>query len=183
MSEDSSVAESASAAPTPTDPEWRASMISIMQTIVGNLPGTASLGEIVAAAEANPSIRPVLGTMTVQELIDMAVARPESSPDDDEDPEALDLDANGGVIRRRADVPDGDLVILESLSQAGAQNETQLARSTGLTSEQVRLILRQLRSKSYVHVEGSGNKRKIKITRNGGGFLRKRRRRLARSRG
>ncbi len=46
-------------------------------------------------------------------------------------------------------------------------------QATGLASDQVRLILRNLRTKGYIHVEGSGLKRRVKITRHGAGYLRK----------
>jgi hypothetical protein len=76
------------------------------------------------------------------------------------------------VIRRRADVPDGDERVLEFLADQGASTESAIGRGARLTSEQVRLLLRTLRTRGHVHVEGSGAKRRIKITRTGSAWLR-----------
>src|SRR5690606_31816753 len=91
--------------------------------------------------------------------------------DTDEDGALFDLDSPA-VIRRRADVPDGDLRVLRCL-QRGPQRESDVAMHTHLTSEQLRIILRSLRTKGFLHVEGSGLKRRFKITRTGSGYLRK----------
>jgi predicted transcriptional regulator len=151
----------------------------------------------------------MLGYMSVQELIDMAVARPvlatrmettsggattggettsgatsngssrravqESEIEYDEDGNPLmELpDAGPAVIRRRADVPDGDLRILRTLADEGPLSEPVLLRATKLTTEQIKLVIRHLRAKGFIHVEGSAQKRKVKITRNGAAHLRK----------
>ncbi|TPV95803.1 MAG: hypothetical protein B7733_08065 [Myxococcales bacterium FL481] len=144
------------------------------------------MGELIGATQANAQLEPVLARMTVQELIDMARARKTSpdptvagnreAPSDDEIDSDLELpDLGPAVIRRRADVPDGDVLVLTCLSEHGPLGEGTLTRKTRVTSEQLRLTLRQLRTKGYIHIEGSGAKRKIRITRNGTGFLRKKR--------
>jgi predicted transcriptional regulator len=184
------------------DEQWRQSLLDVMRQVVNSLPDETTLGELVAATRGNPHLAPMLGYMSVQELIDMAVARPvasvmsgragldtgtnggttngrrsvsESEIEYDEDGNPLmDLpDAGPAVIRRRADVPDGDLRILRTLADEGPSSEPSLLRATKLTSEQIKLVLRHLRAKGFVHVEGSGQKRKIKITRNGAAQLRK----------
>lgn len=97
-----------------------------------------------------------------------------SEPQFDEDGNPLlDLDTSA-VIRRRADVPDGDVRILSALArQKTGRREAELLQGTSLASDQLRLILRSLRTKGYIHVEGSGTKRRIKITRHGTLYLRK----------
>jgi hypothetical protein len=86
----------------------------------------------------------------------------------------MDLgDAVPAVIRRRADVPDGDLRVLRVLAERGAQREVDLASNASLTGEQLRLLVRHLRAKGCVHVEGSGTKRRLKITRHGSAYLRR----------
>ena len=93
---------------------------------------------------------------------------------DEEGNPILDLDNGPAVIRRRADVPDGDVRLLSALSkQKSGRRENELLQTTGLASDQVRLILRNLRTKGFIHVEGSGIKRRIKITRHGTAYLRK----------
>ncbi len=93
---------------------------------------------------------------------------------DEEGNPILDLDAGPAVIRRRADVPDGDVRLLSALNkQKAGRRENELLQTTGLASDQVRLILRNLRTKGFIHVEGSGIKRRIKITRHGTAYLRK----------
>lgn len=181
-----SEAEQLDDAPVSAPPEegseaWRESMVGVMRNVLMRLPDDTSLGQIVEAATANPTLEPALRALSIQELIDIAVARPirgnadEAVLDDDLEGDSEEFDDGGAaVIRRRADIPDGDLIVLGALAEKGPMSETQLMRATRLTSEQLRLLLRGLRTKSYVHVEGSGQKRKIKITRNGGGFLRKR---------
>ncbi|MCA9657588.1 MAG: hypothetical protein KC486_04540, partial [Myxococcales bacterium] len=63
--------------------------------------------------------------------------------------------------------------VLRALNKSKAgRRELELLQTTGLTSEQLRLIVRHLRTKGYLHVEGSGTKRRYKITRAGTGFLR-----------
>ena len=172
------------------DEQWRQSLLEVMRQVVNSLPDETTLGELVAATRANPHLAPMLGYMSVQELIDMAVARPvQHRPDingrgrrsaepeiefDEEGNPLMDLpDAGPAVIRRRADVPDGDYRILRTLADEGPLSEPGLVRATKLTSEQLKLIIRHLRTKGWIHIEGSGSKRKIKITRNGASHLRK----------
>ena len=173
------------------DEQWRQSLLAVMRQVVNSLPDETSLGELVTATRANPHLAPMLGYMSVQELIDMAVARPvqtrvvvtsrprraaepEIEFDEDGNP-VMDLpDAAGpAVIRRRADVPDGEFRILRTLADDGPMSESSLIRATKLTTEQLKLITRHLRAKGWVHIEGSGQKRKIKVTRNGSSYLRK----------
>ena len=170
-------------------PEVHDALIEVMRSVVVALPDDTSLGDIVEGARHNEQMAPVLEHMTVQELINIAVARPPTGGADsngaddgiyyDEDGNPMmDLpDSSPGILRRRADVPDGDLIILNFLAKAGAQSENSISRGTKLTSEQVRLILRQLKGKGQIHIEGSGAKRRIKITRNGSGYLRRQTRR------
>ncbi|WP_146662235.1 hypothetical protein [Enhygromyxa salina] len=185
------------------DEQWRQSLLDVMRQVVNSLPDETTLGELVTATRGNPHLAPMLGYMSVQELIDMAVARPilaartvttsggagapaatngtarraAHEPEiefDEEGNPLMDLpDAGPAVIRRRADVPDGDLRILRTLADEGPLSEPSLLRATKLTSEQIKLVLRHLRSKGFIHVEGSGQKRKVKITRNGAAHLRK----------
>ncbi|MFO7561172.1 MAG: hypothetical protein R6X02_00910 [Enhygromyxa sp.] len=173
------------------DEQWRQSLLEVMRQVINSLPDQTSLGELVAATRANPHLAPTLSYMSVQELIDMAVARPalasngeakkpgrrRAEPEimfDEEGNPLMDLpDSGPAVIRRRADVPDGDYRILRTLDDEGPLSEPSLTRATKLTSEQLKLVLRHLRTKGWIHVEGSGPKRKVKITRNGASQLRK----------
>jgi hypothetical protein len=180
------------------DETWRQSLLGVMRQVIHSLPDQTTLGELVAATRANPHLAPMLGYMSVQELIDMAVARPSGSPGslgiakptngarrrspqiepeiefDEEGNPLMDLpDTGPAVIRRRADIPDGDFRVLRSLADEGPLSEPSLLRATKVTSEQLKLILRHLRTKGWIHIEGSGPKRKIKITRNGSSHLRK----------
>ncbi len=168
---------------------WDDSLRKIMKDVLRALPDSATLGEIVDAARQNPQMAPALDLFMVQELIDMALERPRtngkqvaSDADDDDavtfdeegNPIAPSVDTGPAVIRRRADVPGGDIRVLKALAkQKSGRRENDLIHVTKLTSEQVRLILRGLRAKAFVHVEGSGAKRKIKITRHGSSYLRK----------
>jgi predicted transcriptional regulator len=186
------------------DEQWRQSLLEVMRQVINSLPDQTSLGELVAATRANPHLAPTLGYMSVQELIDMAVARPAHlgangangeakksgrrrvvEPEihfDEEGNPLMDLpDTGPAVIRRRADVPDGDYRILRTLDDEGPLSEPSLTRATKLTSEQIKLVLRHLRTKGWIHVEGSGGKRKVKITRNGSSHLRKLNRKLGRA--
>ena len=152
------------------DDAWAESLRVVMREVIGSLPDHATLGELVDAARKNRAMSPVLDIFTVQELIDIAKKRPKPLPpprepaedeirfDADGNP-IMDLDAGPKVIRRRADVPDGDVRVLRCLAQRGAQRETDLANQTNLTSEQLRIIVRHLRTKGYIHIEGSGTKR------------------------
>ena len=161
------------------DDAWAESLRDVLRQVIASLPDHATLGELVDAARGNPAIAPVLDLFTVRELIETAKKKPKaepakSSPKLDEDGlPPLDLDAGPKVIRRRADVPDGDLRVLRALSTTGPMKESDLVSATELTSEQLRIIVRHLRTKGFIHIEGSGTKRRVKITRNGGGFLRK----------
>lgn len=158
------------------------SLRDVMLDVIATLPDHATLGELVHAARSNPAMAPVLDIFTVQELIDAAKKRKKTPPPsstkgeiqfDEEGNPIMDLDAGPAVIRRRADVPDGDIRVLRVLAERGAQRESDLTTHASLTAEQLRIILRHLRTKGYVHVEGSGIKRRLKITRNGSTFLRK----------
>jgi hypothetical protein len=169
------------------DGAWAESLRVVMREVIASLPDHATLGELIDAAKKNRAMSPVLGIFTVQELIDTAKKRPKPQPkkpqpavDDDIRFDAdgnpiMDLDAGPKVIRRRADVPDGDVRVLRCLAQRGPQRETDLTNQTGLTSEQLRIIVRHLRTKGYIHIEGSGSKRRLKITRHGSSYVRKQR--------
>lgn len=178
----------------PVRDAWAESLREVFTQVVKQLPSTVTLGELVDVTKQNPHMAPVLDHFTVQELIDLVkdrprsaeplvgrnghgngAPRPTSEPQFDEDGNPLlDLDAASAVIRRRADVPDGDLRLLRALvKQKTGRREPELMQATGLASDQVRLILRHLRTKGYIHVEGSGLKRRVKITRHGAGYLRK----------
>lgn len=168
--------------------QWRTSLLDMMRQVVNTLPDETTLGELVEATRANAQFAPLLAYISVQDLIDMAVARPPAAkpgarkvaraePEitfDEEGNPIMDLPETGpAVIRRRADVPDGDSKVLRLLAEEGPLTEAALARTCKLTSEQLKLVLRHLRTKGWVHIEGSGAKRKIKITRNGASHLRK----------
>ncbi len=169
------------------DDAWAESLREVMREVISSLPDHATLGELVAAAESNAAMAPVLDIFTVRELIETAKRRPKPSANgktkasrrgevryDEEGNPVMDLgDAGPAVIRRRADVPDGDVRVLRCLAERGPQRESDLANLAALTSEQLRIILRHLRTKGYVHIEGSGLKRRLKITRHGSAFLRK----------
>jgi len=178
---------------------WAESLREVLRNVIQQLPSHVTLGELVEATRANPQLAPVLEVFTVQQLIDLVKDRPRSDPstvvslksgangknghskppksaepqfDEDGNP-LLDLDTSA-VIRRRADVPDGDIRMLSALArQKTGRREAELLQTTGLASDQVRLILRNLRTKGFIHVEGSGIKRRIKITRHGQLYLRK----------
>ncbi|MFV8748945.1 hypothetical protein ACNOYE_00180 [Nannocystaceae bacterium ST9] len=168
--------------------QWRASLLEMMRQVVNTLPDETTLGDLVRATRGNAQFAPLLAYISVQELIDMAVARPatvkpsarksaRSEPEvtfDEEGNPIMDLPETGpAVIRRRADVPDGDSRVLRLLAEEGPLTEPTLARTSRLTQEQLKLVLRHLRTKGWIHIEGSGTKRKIKITRNGASHLRK----------
>jgi hypothetical protein len=171
------------------DGAWAESLRVVMREVIASLPDHATLGELIDAAKKNRAMSPVLGIFTVQELIDTAKKRPKPQPpkrapaptaDDDirfdaEGNPIMDLDAGPKVIRRRADVPDGDVRVLRCLAQRGPQRESDLTQQTSLTSEQLRIIVRHLRTKGYIHIEGSGSKRRLKITRHGSSYVRKQR--------
>jgi predicted transcriptional regulator len=174
---------------------WAESLREVLRDVIKQLPGHVTLGELVGATRSNSQLAPVLEHFTVQELIDLAKERPRGEPSeiaarlaakakaaastgevllDEEGNPYLDLDSGPAVIRRRADVPDGDVRLLSALSkQKTGRRETELLQTTGLASDQVRLILRNLRTRGFIHVEGTGLKRRIKITRHGSAYLRK----------
>jgi predicted transcriptional regulator len=171
------------------DGAWAESLRVVMREVIASLPDHATLGELIDAANKNRAMSPVLGIFTVQELIDTARKRPKPLPVpgsserpsgadgeirfDEEGNPIMDLDAGPKVIRRRADVPDGDVRVLRCLAQRGPQRESDLSNQTNLTSEQLRIIVRHLRTKGFIHVEGSGTKRRLKITRHGSSYVRK----------
>lgn len=175
----------------PVRDAWAESLREVFTQVVKQLPSTVTLGELVDVTVNNPHMAPVLDHVTVQELIDLVKDRPRSADPltaragngaaakvevqyDEEGNPILDLDAGSAVIRRRADVPDGDLRLLRALvKHKTGRREPELVQATGLASDQVRLILRHLRTKGYIHVEGSGLKRRVKVTRHGIGYLRK----------
>ncbi len=173
---------------------WAQSLRDVLRDVIKTLPNHVTLGELVDATRSNSQLAPVLDHFTVQELIDLVKERPRGEPSDlvgrvaakaasagevqfDEEGNPLldlDLDSGTAVIRRRADVPDGDVRLLSALSkQKAGRRENELLQTTGLASDQVRLILRNLRTRGFIHVEGSGIKRRIKITRHGTAYLRK----------
>lgn len=174
---------------------WAESLREVLRDVIKQLPGHVTLGELVGATRSNSQLAPVLEHFTVQELIDLVKERPRGEPSeiaarlaakakaspstgevllDEEGNPYLDLDSGPAVIRRRADVPDGDVRLLSALSkQKAGRRETELLQTTGLASDQVRLILRNLRTRGFIHVEGTGIKRRIKITRHGSAYLRK----------
>lgn len=174
---------------------WADSLREVLRDVIKQLPGRVTLGELVGATRSNSQLAPVLEHFTVQELIDLVKERPRGEPSeiaarlaakakasastgevllDEEGNPYLDLDSGPAVIRRRADVPDGDVRLLSALSkQKTGRRETELLQTTGLASDQVRLILRNLRTRGFIHVEGTGLKRRIKITRHGAAYLRK----------
>lgn len=173
---------------------WAESLREVLRDVIKTLPGQVTLRELVDATRSNPQLAPVLDHFTVQELIDLVKDRPRVETSDlalptkpaakpaptgevmfdEEGNPLLDLDNGPAVIRRRADVPDGDVRLLSALSkQKAGRRENELLQTTGLASDQVRLILRNLRTKGFIHVEGSGIKRRIKITRHGTAYLRK----------
>ena len=158
------------------DDAWSQSLRDVMRNILGSLPDHATLGELIEAAQKNEQIAPVLDIFTVQELIEVAKARPRAAPvrEPVSDAEGVAGDDGGAaVIRRRADAPDGDLRILRALTENGLMRENELIAHASLTSDQVRILLRQLRTKGYIHIEGGGTKRRYRITRHGTGYLRK----------
>lgn len=180
-------ADSSGDAPGEADEAWAESLRVVIRQVIASLPDHATLGELIEAARVNPAIAPVLDLFTVKELIETAKKKPKPKPPsksrakakkeevrfDEEGNPIMDLDAGPKVIRRRADVPDGDLRVLRSLASKGPLRESDLTQETQLTSEQLRIIVRHLRTKGYIHVEGSAAKRRLKITRNGSGYLRK----------
>ncbi len=169
------------------DGVWNESLRKIMREVILALPDSTSLGELIDAARQHPQMAPALNLTTVQELIDLVISRPVYAPEPEPEPEpdnsvyfdedgnpVMDLDTGPKVIRRRADVPGGDLKILKALTrQKAGRREAELLQVTGMTSEQQRLVCRHLKTRGLIHVEGSGPKRRFKITRAGSAFLRR----------
>ena len=166
------------------DDAWGQSLRELIRDVISSLPDHATLGELIGAIRANPAMAPVLEIFTVQELIDTARRRAPASKPAKSAPREVQYDVDGNpvmdlgdpgalVIRRRADVPDGDIRVLRSLAERGGLRESEIGGLANLTTEQLRIILRNLRAKGLVHVEGSGLKRRLKITRQGTTFLRK----------
>ncbi len=182
QSEDATLASEASSSADDADDAWAQSLRDVMVDVIHKLPDEATLGDLVDAAQRNHAMASVLEIFTVAELIEAAKNKPRPRPatrapdeihyDADGNP-IMDLDQGPSVIRRRADVPDGDLRVLRVLAESGAQREADLAGLAQLTGEQLRILLRNLRTKGFVHVEGSGTKRRLKVTRNGSAHLRK----------
>jgi len=163
---------------------WTQSLGEIFKEVIRKLPDSTTLGELIAAARSSEQIAPVLDVFSVQELIDVAKARPRQEPEPEPSGDGVEFDADGNpildlgesgpaVIRRRADVPNGDMLVLRSLTKnKTGRRESDLLQLTGLTSDQLRLVVRHLRLKGFIHVEGSGSKRRFKITRTGSVHLR-----------
>lgn len=151
---------------------WEASLLEVFREVLRKLPEDTSLGDLVKATQANPHIAPVLQILSVQELIDLAANRPKVEKKSSVNEATADDGSH--VIRRRADVPDGDLRVLRALVDQGAPlPESEIAQVSGLSEDQVRLIVRQLNAKSLVVVEGSGGRKRIRATRSGQQHLRR----------
>jgi hypothetical protein len=178
--QDAPLASEASPSADGADDAWAQSLRDVMVDVIHKLPDHATLGDLITAARSNTAMTSVLEIFTVAELIEAARSKPKAPPPpapseitfDEEGNPVMDLDAGPAVIRRRADVPDGDLRVLRALAEHGAQRETDLANLANLTGEQLRILLRNLRVAGHVHAEGSGTKRRLKITRNGSSHLR-----------
>ncbi len=158
------------------DEAWAQSLRQVFRDIVQQLPDHTTLGEIVDAANQTPHIAQALDVFSVGELIDIARNRPRPKPTRTrrKTPAPTASDAAGPqVIRRRADAPDGELRVLRCLAQRGPVRESEIATLTKLTSDQARIILRGLRAKGMIHFEGSGPKRRLRITRHGSNTLRR----------
>lgn len=165
----------------------REALLSLVQDVVHSLPSDATLGQLVEQLETRDELRPVLEVLTVQHILEWGKSRPrpEAPPATsaaDEDGVYLDEDGNyttdlidgtGAVVRRKADVEEGNLSVLSFLSKAGAHTELSITRGTRLDGDQVRLVVRHLRKKGLIYSEGSGAKRRNRITRAGTSFLTK----------
>jgi hypothetical protein len=75
---------------------WKASMVSVFRRALLDLPEQATLGEIVAAARANPQLESVLAEMSIQQLIDIAVERPMPHSDEEDEEDENDPDGAPG---------------------------------------------------------------------------------------
>jgi len=164
----------------------RDALLSLVRDVVHSLPGDATLGQLVEQLETRAELRPVLKVLTVQHLLEWGKTRPQRSapapaPSPAEDGVYIDedgnyitdlLDGTPAVVRRKADVEEGNLSVLKFLSKAGAHTEVSISRGTRLDTDQVRLVVRHLRKKGLIHSEGGGVKRRNHITRAGTQFLR-----------
>nr|MCH9688396.1 hypothetical protein [Deltaproteobacteria bacterium] len=128
------------------DAAWAESLREVMCKVIATLPDHATLGELIEAAKSNAGMAPVLDIFSVQQLIDAAKKRERPKPkvddltyDEDGNP-LMDLDASPAIIRRRADVPDGDIRVLRVLAERGSMRELELANNASVTGEQLRLL-------------------------------------------
>ncbi len=165
----------------------REALLNLVRDVVHSLPCDATLGQLVEQLETRDELRPVLEVLTVQHILEWGKTRPRPTvtsptPGSDEDGVYLDEDGNyttdlldgaAAVVRRKADVEEGNLSVLNFLSRAGAHTELSISRGTRLDADQVRLVVRHLRKKGLIHSEGSGAKRRNRITRAGTQFLAK----------
>lgn len=165
----------------------REALLEVVRTSVQQLPDEATLGELYEGIEQQPELRPVLEVLTVQHLLEWGKSRPrrarvEAAPTPEDEGVYIDEDGNyntdmmdgaAAVVRRKADVDEGNLAVLRFLAKAGAHTELSISRGTRLGGEQVRLVVRHLRNKGLVHAEGSGAKRRNRITRAGNQYLKK----------
>lgn len=162
----------------------RAALLEVVKTSMQQLPDEATLGELFLEIEQREELRPVLEVLTVQHLLEWGKARTRAQASADDEP-FVDEDGNVSgdfldqgsptVVRRKADVEEGNLAVLAFLSKAGSQTELSISRGTRMDAEQVRLVVRHLRNKGLVHAEGSGAKRRNRITRAGCQWLKKQR--------
>ena len=162
----------------------REALLEVVKTSMHQLPDEATLGELFLEIEQREELRPVLEVLTVQHLLEWGKARTRSQAVAAEEP-FVDEDGNVSgdfldqgaptVVRRKADVEEGNLAVLAFLSKAGSQTELSISRGTRMDAEQVRLVVRHLRNKGLVHVEGSGARRRNRITRAGSQWLKKQR--------
>ncbi|RMG97976.1 MAG: hypothetical protein D6705_07180 [Deltaproteobacteria bacterium] len=150
-----------------------ASVRQVLREVVEQLPDEATLGELVDAARKAPMMERALGHFTVAELIEAAQRGAVAARAQRAEKAAKAEDATPQVIRRRADVPDGDIRVLACLASQGPVRESEIATLTKLTSDQARLVLRNLKTRGFVHFEGSGAKRRVRITRSGSSHLRR----------
>ncbi len=146
------------------------SIRQVLREVIEQLPDEATLGELVDAARKTPMMERALHHFTVEELIEAAWRGAASKA---AKKAAKAEDAAPQVIRRRADVPDGDVRVLSLLAEQGPVRESEIAMLVKLTTDQTRLVLRSLRTRGFVHFEGSGAKRRVRITRSGSAHLRR----------
>ncbi len=154
------------------DDEFVASIRQVLREVIEQLPDEATLGELVEAARATPMMTRALNHFTIAELVEASWRALAHRPEPAEKSSKLD-DPAPQVIRRRADVPDGDVRVLTCLAEHGPVRDSELATLVKLTSDQTRIVLRTLRTRGFVHFEGSGAKRRVRITRSGSAHLRR----------